>query len=268
MLKKWENKLNLVSTELKGLWKRRGFWVLEEIEDFRRDSRSFSYRWHMEGLNKFVVETDTNVNDWLMDIHFEAMRNFPSWLLLLKSRKGVSNICRVVFSKGWFNWNLVRLYRRSQRTINKIYKWIDREKDNEGRKLSKENVDIFNAFDWKTVSGAPIESLKEAFTDLTTLTILTNGKKDAEGKVTTYMRTDIKLLTGDIISDTPFEGDQLVAYHEKMFDLSINITKTYSQIFIQLLSIFLPWSGLKIPEGTLDKISELSKAMYQVESKK
>ncbi len=104
-----------------------------------------------------------------------------------------------------------------------------------------------------------LKDLKDALIDLTQLTITTKGDANKE------IRTTIK-LTGDVESTTTLKGDQLATYHEKMANLSINIMRTYAQIFIQLISVFIPLAGVKIPDEVIKSIADLIKTGFSLES--
>ena len=102
-----------------------------------------------------------------------------------------------------------------------------------------------------------LKAIEEALIDLTQLTITTKGEGGKE------IKTTIK-LTGDVESTTSLTGEQLASYHEKMANVSINIMKTYAQIFIQIISVFIPWAGFSIPEGVLESISKLIKTGFEL----
>ena len=102
-----------------------------------------------------------------------------------------------------------------------------------------------------------LKAIEEALIDLTQLTITTKGEGGKE------IKTIIK-LTGDVVSITSLPDDQLASYHEKMANVSINIMKTYAQIFIQLVSVFIPWAGFSIPDGVLESITDLIKTGFEL----
>jgi hypothetical protein len=240
------------------------FWSPEQYE-WKHDQRGFNYRLYMDHLNRVIAETDTDFQDWIMYVHFIAMKTTPCLLMNLKSARGISNITRMAFNINRFKWTSIATYRRLINFLTKFYKQNALNNEVEVKKMSIENKDVMSMFNWNVDAGKTYNKISEAFADLTTLTITTNGKQDSNGKPITFMKTEIKLLTGDITSDTPFEGEKLETYHKTMFDLSLNITKTYSQIVIQLLSILLPWSGLAIPKEALTQINDLAKDMFKTE---
>lgn len=104
-----------------------------------------------------------------------------------------------------------------------------------------------------------LQPLKDALTDLTQLTITTKG---ADGK---KIETIIK-LTGDVETTTELKGAQLTEFHEKMADFGINIMKTYAQIFIQLVSVFIPWAGIDIPKNVFTNLNDLVKTGFKLPS--
>jgi hypothetical protein len=104
-----------------------------------------------------------------------------------------------------------------------------------------------------------LQPLKDAVTDLTQLTITTIG---ADGK---KIETIIK-LTGDVETTTELKGAQLTEFHEKMADFSVNIMKTYAQIFIQLVSVFIPWAGIDIPKDVFTNLNDLVKTGFKLPS--
>ena len=85
--------------------------------------------------------------------------------------------------------------------------------------------------------------------DITTLTITTKGKNEE-------IVTNIKLI-GDISSETSLQGDKLMEYHEKMTNASVNLIKTYAQIVIQTMRVFLPWTGINLNADFFKQIGEL-----------
>jgi len=104
-------------------------------------------------------------------------------------------------------------------------------------------------------SRPELERIKEALVELSQLTITTKGEGGKE------IRTVIK-LTGDIESTTSLTGDQLAEYHERMAALSVDIMRTYAQIFIQVLGVFVPWAGISIPPEVFATLTELVKAGF------
>ena len=94
------------------------------------------------------------------------------------------------------------------------------------------------------------EKIDKFVKDITTLTITTTGKNGAK------IETNIK-LTGDISSETILEGDKLIEYHEKMTTASVNLIKTYAQIIIQVMGVFLPFAGISPGSDFFKSISEL-----------
>lgn len=105
--------------------------------------------------------------------------------------------------------------------------------------------------DWAKLEIDPKiqKQIKEFFEDLTTLTINTVGSDGEE------IVTRIK-LQGDVYSKTTLKGDKLVEFHERMANASVNLIKTYAQIAIATISIFLPWAGLKLDTEALKTLKE------------
>jgi translation initiation factor 2 beta subunit (eIF-2beta)/eIF-5 len=93
------------------------------------------------------------------------------------------------------------------------------------------------------------EKIDEFIEDITTLTITTKGKGNEQ------IVTNIKLI-GDISSETTLEGDKLIEYHEKMTAESVNLIKTYAQLVIQTMSVFLPWAGIKLDSDFFKQMSQ------------
>lgn len=114
--------------------------------------------------------------------------------------------------------------------------------------------EIGDYIDWTKLGIDPNmqKQVKEFFEDLTTLTITTVGSDGEE------IITNIKLI-GDIHSKTQLKGDKLVKYHERMADVGVNLIKTYAQIAIATISIFLPWAGLKLDNDALNTLKEAFK---------
>ena len=100
-----------------------------------------------------------------------------------------------------------------------------------------------------------LEGIREALVELSQLTITTKGEGGKE------IRTVIK-LTGDIESTTSLTGDQLAEYHERMAALSVDIMRTYAQIFIQVLGVFIPWAGISVPPEVFTTLTELVKTGF------
>ena len=100
------------------------------------------------------------------------------------------------------------------------------------------------------------EPLEEALKDLTQLSIKTTGEG---GK---SIETIIK-LTGDVETVTTLAVDQLAEYHAKLANFSLNIIKTYAQIFTMIISVLIPWAGFgfTIPPETMKNITDLIKAI-------
>ena len=96
--------------------------------------------------------------------------------------------------------------------------------------------------------------LEEALKNLTQLKIKTTGEG---GK---SIETIIK-LTGDVETKTTLAVDQLAEYHERLANFSLNIIKTYAQIFTMIISVVIPWAGFTIPSETMKNITELVKAL-------
>ena len=91
------------------------------------------------------------------------------------------------------------------------------------------------------------------------MTITTIGQGDKK------IETIIK-LTGDVETTTTLKEDQLAEFHEKMANFSVNIMKTYAQIFIQLISVFIPFAGVKIPPDVFTTIKELVDTGFKLPS--
>jgi hypothetical protein len=90
--------------------------------------------------------------------------------------------------------------------------------------------------------------LQKSIEDLTTLTITTKGD---DGK---QLETKIR-LTGDIETTTKLTDDEkLGELHERMMKEGIRIMKLYAEIVIQVISIFLPWAGIKVDLGQLEAV--------------
>jgi hypothetical protein len=100
------------------------------------------------------------------------------------------------------------------------------------------------------------DHLEETLKNLTQLSIKTTGEGDK------YIETIIK-LTGDVSTTTTLPVEQLAEYHEKLANFSLNIIKTYAQIFTMLISVLIPWAGFgfTIPSDTMKNITELIKAI-------
>ncbi len=118
----------------------------------------------------------------------------------------------------------------------------------------KEIAEFIDWNKWGKLDPAIEKQIKEFFEDITTLTIKTVGADGEE------IVTAIK-LQGDIYSKTTLKGDKLVAYHERMANTSIGLIKTYAQIAIATISVFLPWTGLQISTTALSDLKEGIKSL-------
>ncbi len=125
----------------------------------------------------------------------------------------------------------------------------------------KELAEYIDWTKWGQLDPNIEKQIKEFFEDVTTLTITTVGSDNEE------IVTKIK-LQGDVYSKTTLKGEKLLAYHERMASTSINLIKTYAQLAIATISVFLPWTGLKIDTSTLNDLKETIKTLGQVNASK
>jgi hypothetical protein len=231
------------------------------------DPRGFKYTISAEKTT-VTAKTDTSVNEYILEVHLKALESLQNHLLRCAAPSSeIANFARLL-SAGQLKRFLLKTRWRINRLAGKFYKFIQGKRIMGDERLSKEpKKDLFADLlktDWLT-PGKEIQwdklgeqlqkDIKKGIVDLTTLTIATTG---VGGK---KIETNIK-LTGDIESTNEvLSGDELVAYHERMAKLSIDIMKTYAQIFIQIISVFVPWAGIKIPDDVLKNLQDLIKGI-------
>jgi hypothetical protein len=220
-------------------------------------------------FNKIQVTVPSADPDVIMAVHLKAMNDHLNKLCgVTTSKEEVEKFIRKCSS----DWTALTKTKWSIKcTLEKCYIWINK-KSKLGPKLAKQDdntkknildellklntlsnnkLELGKPIDFGKVKPEDVQAFKQALIDLTTLEIVTLGKDD---KVSTKIS-----ITGDITSECPLTGDKLITYHEKMSNMSIDIMKTYVQVFTQIIGFMVPWAGLQIPPDALKNLQELVK---------
>lgn len=87
------------------------------------DNRGFTISISRERFNKLDVLVNTQVEDFVVDAHFEALNHRNSYLLsLLLKRSELVALTQDLLSVGRIKWNLLKIYRKMERIVKSISK--------------------------------------------------------------------------------------------------------------------------------------------------
>jgi hypothetical protein len=216
---------------------------------------------------KVIFPANLGSEGSIADIHIQNTEILRNNLLAFYTAKRIDKTARMLLEVGWAKWNTQKTAARIKRFFGKLYIRIQTNLKRGSIRMANTEIKDFQAFLSNLNTDPNLKPIKDAFKDLTTLTIVTTADSSYLNKnapppqgvqpSNKTIMTEISIL-GDVTTIIPMlEGAELVAYHERMTKLSVDIIKTYSLIIIQLVGTFVPFAGLKFPTGFVDNISSL-----------
>jgi hypothetical protein len=206
------------------------------------DSRGFNFTITEIWFNRVEVEVDKPEEAFTVDAHLKALEWYSKLLGQLSLKKVFGLPKDFDFTK---NFDLETLLKQEVEKFNKQLenttvewrKWWEKMPGEIQEEPCSKFSDLFDP------KQKELKKLfQDFFDDFCTLTITTKGAEQ-EGKPRPEIKTEIK-LSGDITSTTNLSDDKLVAYHERMLTVSVNIVKSYIQVIIQIIGIVLPLAGV------------------------